>query len=33
MDLSHVVSRKRWSERFRSEQDVQRQALRDGRVH
>jgi hypothetical protein len=31
MDLSHVFSRKRWSERFRSEEEVQREALRAGR--
>jgi hypothetical protein len=31
MDFSHVFSRQRWRERFRSEEEVQDDALRDGR--
>lgn len=31
MDLTHVFSRRRWRERFRSEEDVQLDARRDGR--
>jgi hypothetical protein len=31
MDLDHVFSRRRWRERFRSEEDVQLDARRDGR--
>jgi len=31
MDLSYVFSRRRWRERFRSEEEVQRSAGADGR--
>jgi hypothetical protein len=31
MDLNHVFARRRWRERFRSEEDVQLDARREGR--
>jgi hypothetical protein len=31
MDFEHVFSRRRWRERLRSEEDVQDDALREGR--
>ena len=31
MDLSHALSRRRWRERFRSEDEVQLDARREGR--
>jgi hypothetical protein len=31
MDLSHVFSRRRWRERFRSEDELQRSARDEGR--
>ena len=31
MDLSHVFSRRRWRERFRSEEELQRRARAEGR--